>query len=51
MMLHTNNTILAKMLNKLIESKQLNARSLKYLQHNHIFKFYENAYEKMIDIL
>lgn len=47
-MLRTNNTILSKMLNKLVENKRLNAKSLKYLQHHNIFSYYESAYSKII---
>jgi hypothetical protein len=51
MMLRTNNTILIKMLNRLVENKRLNAKSIKYLQHHNIFSLYEQAYTKIIGIL
>ena len=40
MILRTNNTILNKMLDRLVENKRLNAKSLKYLQHHSIFNYY-----------
>lgn len=50
-MLRTNNTILIKMLNKLIENKHLHSKSIKYLHHNNVQRFYEHAYTKMLEVL
>ncbi len=50
-MLRTNNTILTKMVGKMIEKKTLNERAISYLSQNNVFAFYSNIYNKIAQIL